>query len=86
MTYPDGRQRRLWPKYDGSYAAEGRRRTPSSGRWKLKGSRICLSQLKPIRAPFAHCMRAPDGGLGTTWTARAVTGETITVTLVRGKK
>jgi hypothetical protein len=85
MTYPDGRQGRLWLAADGTYTAEGRRRTPSSGKWRVKGDRICLTQLKPVRGPFSHCTRAPDGGIGTTWTARAVTGETITVKVMRGR-
>ena len=85
MTYPDGRQGRLWLAADGTYTAEGRRRTPSSGKWKIKGERVCLTQLKPMRGPFSHCTTAPSGGIGTTWKAKAVTGETITVKVVRGR-
>ena len=83
-TYPDARQGRLWLKEDGSYTAAGRRNTPSSGKWSLKGENICLKQRKPISAPFAYCAKAPSGGVGTSWKAKAVTGEPITVKVVRG--
>lgn len=81
-TYPDGRTARLWLARDGTYRGEGRRRTPSSGTWKVKGEKMCLKQIKPIRAPFAFCTPLPAG---RRWTAKAVTGEPIVVQLVRGR-
>jgi hypothetical protein len=83
-TYPDGRTALLWLKADGSYTAIGRRKKPSSGRWSLKGAKICLKQVKPVPGPFSYCTDAPNGAIGTRWKAKAVTGEPITVTLVRG--
>ncbi len=83
-TYPDGRTALLWLKADGTYTAVGRRKTPSSGRWTLKGTKICLKQVKPMPGPFSYCTHAPAGGLGTKWKAKAVTGEPINVTVVRG--
>lgn len=80
-TYPDGRTALLWLKRDGTYDAKGRRRTPSSGTWALKGGKICLKQLKPMRAPFSYCTPLPSG---ETWKAKAVTGEPITVKVVAG--
>jgi hypothetical protein len=80
-TYPDGRTGLLWLKADGTYTAKGRRRTPSSGAWSVKGERICLKQLKPSRAPINYCTPLPEG---ETWAARAVTGEKIKVKLVKG--
>jgi hypothetical protein len=80
-TYPDGRTALLWLKRDGTYDAKGRRRTPSSGTWSLKGGKVCLKQAKPMRAPFSYCTRLPSG---ESWKAKAVTGEPITVRIVAG--
>jgi hypothetical protein len=81
-TYPDGRTGLLWLKRDGTYDAKGRRRTPSSGTWSLKGGKVCLKQLKPMRAPFNYCTGLPSG---SSWKAKAVTGEPITVKIVAGR-
>lgn len=81
-TYPDGRTALLWLKRDGAYSAKGRHRTPSSGTWTLKGDRICLKQIRPVRAPFSYCTRLPESD--SVWTAKAVTGEPIRVRIVRG--
>ncbi|HEX8661595.1 MAG TPA: hypothetical protein VF686_06990 [Brevundimonas sp.] len=81
-TYPDGRTAKLWLNADGTYRGQGRRGKPSSGRWSLKGSKVCLKQSKPMGAPFAYCTPVPKG---TTWSAKAVTGEPIRVRLVPGR-
>lgn len=80
-TYPDGRTALLWLKADGTYTAKGRHRTASSGTWTVKGEKMCLRQKKPIWAPFAFCTAVPSA---TSWTAKAVTGEPITVRIVPG--
>ncbi len=82
-TYPDGRTALLWLKPDGTYAAKGRHRTPSSGTWSLKGQEMCLKQRKPFGAPFSYCTALPAS---TNWTAKAVTGEPIKVRIVPGTK
>lgn len=84
-TYPDGRKAKLWLHPGGTYDGEGRRGKPSSGRWTVKGGEICLKQLKPIRAPFSYCTALPTGALGSTWSAKAVTGEPIRVSVVKGR-
>lgn len=84
-TYPDGRTAKLWLERDGSYRGEGRRGKPSSGRWTLKGEQICLKQRKPFAAPFSYCTPIRSGGVGTSWRAKAVTGEPIRVTVVAGR-
>ncbi len=84
-TYPDGRTARLWLERDGGYAASGRRHDRSSGRWRLKGDAICLRQSRPIPIPFAYCAPVPRGGLGASWSGRAVTGEAIRLQLVAGR-
>jgi hypothetical protein len=80
-TYPDGRKARLWLNPDGSYTAAGRRNDRSSGRWTIKGEKVCLKQSKPFSAPFAFCTPKPAAA---TWNAKAFTGEPIKVRLVDG--
>lgn len=80
-TYPDGRTGLLWLAPDGAYAASGRKRTRSSGRWMIKGAQICLKQSKPWKAPFTYCTELPSA---EAWEARAPTGERITVKLLAG--
>ena len=84
-TYPDGRTAELWLQRDGAYSARGRRGDPSSGHWQIKGDQLCLKQSRPFHAPFSFCTPMPDGGAGASWSAKAVTGEPIRVTLVKGR-
>lgn len=84
-TYPDGRTGKLWLEPGGTYRAQGRRKTFSSGTWAQKGPKICLKQRKPHSIPFSYCTEIRSGGVGTTWTDKAVTGERITVRLVAGR-
>ncbi len=83
-TYPDGRKAELWLHPDGSYSAEGRGHDPSSGHWKVKDEKLCLKQARPFSFPFSFCTPVIQGGIGTTWTTKAVTGEPIRVQLVKG--
>lgn len=83
-TYPDGRTARLWLHPDGAYDGRGRRGKPSSGRWSLRGDRICLKQKKPTPSPISYCTPLPTGGVGAVWSAKAVTGEPIRVSVVKG--
>jgi hypothetical protein len=80
-TYPDGRKAKLWLSEDGAYEAAGRRGDRSNGRWSVKGEKVCLKQSRPIPSPFAFCTPKPAG---LEWTAKAVTGEAISVRLVSG--
>lgn len=84
-TYPDGRKGELWLQAGGAYTAEGRRGDMSSGHWTVKGSQLCLKQAKPIGVPISFCTPIPSSGLSGTWSAKAVSGETITVKLVKGR-
>lgn len=81
-TYPDGRKAHLWLKADGTYSGLGRRKKPSSGVWVIKGSQVCLKQKSPFPAPFSYC--TPQPASAERWTAKAVTGEPITVELAPG--
>jgi hypothetical protein len=81
-TYPDGRKAELYLDRDGTYKATGRRGDASSGAWSVKGDKVCLKQQHPFGAPFSFCTPLPSG---STWTAKAVTGESIQVTIVPGR-
>jgi hypothetical protein len=83
-TYPDGRQAELWLQRDGGYRAEGRRRDPSSGRWQIKGDKLCMKQQRPIPAPFSYCTPLPASGIERPWIGKAFTGEPIRIRLVKG--
>lgn len=80
-TYPDGRTAELWLQRGGDYSAMGRRGDRSSGHWTLKGDRVCLKQSRPFWTPFTYCASLPTG---TTWSAKAVTGEPVKVRVVQG--
>jgi hypothetical protein len=84
-TYPDGRTARLQLEKNGAYKAWGRRGNPSGGRWSVKGDEICLKQTRPFTAPFSYCTAIREGGVGTRWAAKAVTGEPIQVELRAGR-
>lgn len=83
-TYPDGRTSHLWLKADKTYSFEGRRKTPSSGQWRVAGEKICLKQQKPRGIPFSYCTAVVKGGVGTVWDGKAPTGEKIKLELVQG--
>ena len=78
-TYPDGRKAELWMDPSGAYVSEGRRHDRHTGRWTLKGDKVCFQ-----RGIFGYCTRVPTGG-ADAFTTKAVTGETIQVRLVPGR-
>lgn len=84
-TYPDGRQAELWLRRDGSYKMESRSHALSDGHWQVKGDKLCLRQSHPLPAPFSFCTPAP-ATLDHPWTAKAFSGETVTLRLVEGVK
>ncbi|CAN5201281.1 hypothetical protein BH11PSE2_BH11PSE2_22060 [soil metagenome] len=84
-TYPDGRTGRLWLHADGSYSAKGRRGDLSSGRWTIKGPKICLKQAQPVSVPFSFCTPYGGSSVGSSWKGKAVTGEPTTIRLVQGQ-
>jgi hypothetical protein len=84
-TYPDGRHAELWLNRDGTYKAMGRRKDLSDGHWSLKGGKVCLRQSHPLAVPFSYCTPLRAGGVGTSWAAKAVTGEAVKVKIVAGR-
>jgi hypothetical protein len=77
-TYPDGRKAELWLAPDGSYVSEGRRHDRHTGRWTMRGEKVCFKRLI-----FTYCTAIPNG---TEFTTKAVTGETIHVRLEPGRE
>lgn len=77
-TYPDGRTAELWLNPNGTYTSMGRRHDRHSGRWNLKGDKVCFR-----RFWFTYCTEIP--ATQADFTTRAVTGETIRVRLVPGR-
>ena len=84
-TYPDGRTARTWLQPGGRYEGRGRRGGLSSGAWRVRDGQVCFSQRRPIPMPRSFCTPIVRGGVGTSWAARAVTGEQVRVTLVAGR-
>ena len=84
-TFPDGQTHHLWFEQDGAYTAKGRRGKASSGRWSLRGSEVCLQQLRPFPAPVVYCTPVPQDALTATWTSKALNGQPIKLKVVRGK-
>ncbi|MBB5744677.1 hypothetical protein [Brevundimonas variabilis] len=84
-TYPDGRKARAWLTADGRFEGEGRRGGRNAGTWRVRDGKVCFSLRRPIIVPGSYCTPIVRGGIGTRWTATAVTGETITVELVAGR-
>ena len=77
-TYPDGRIAKLWMNPGGTYTSEGRRHDRHSGRWSVKGDKVCFK-----RGLFGYCTAMPSD---SSFTTKAVTGETIQVRLVPGRE
>jgi hypothetical protein len=83
-TYPDKRTAYLWLQKDGDYTGSSRRKTAMSGKWELKGDKICFKQKEPFPAPITYCLDLSSGSPEKGWSAKAVTGEPIHVTIVKG--
>jgi hypothetical protein len=85
-THPDGRKARLWLQRNGAYAAQGRAGERSSGVWKLKGAKLCLTQRKPVPIPIHYCKAFPHVKLGQRWPDVAVNGDKVVNELVPGRR
>jgi hypothetical protein len=84
-TYPDGRTAQLWLQPGGVYTAEGRDHDRSTGHWRVQDGRLCLKQAHPFAFGYVYCTRLAQFSSGSFWISKAVTGETIRITLVRGR-
>lgn len=84
-THPDGRTAKLWLNADHSFSAEGRAGNRSSGTWRLRGDRLCLTQRRPIPIPFSYCHAFPQVSVGGSWNDTASNGEAVVNRVVRGR-
>jgi hypothetical protein len=84
-TYPNGMTAALYLNRDGSYTGQSRRREFIDGRWSLRPGEVCFRQSRPFPIPFSICRPLATPAIGDMWAAKAVTGETLTVTLLAGR-
>lgn len=83
--YPDGRSQKIWLHPDGQWDGLGRDGKPLSGKWTMKGDKVCLRQSRPPTLPFSYCTAFPDDPhIGVTWTSRDMGGTPIRLTVVKG--
>ena len=83
-THPDGRQARLWLSADHTFRAQGRGGNRSSGVWRVRGNRLCLTQRRPISIPFSYCHAFPHVTVGQDWNDTASNGDHVVNRIVRG--
>ena len=83
ITDSRGRISRMWLDRDGRYRGHGD--TRSSGAWRVRGEQLCFTQRRPIPVPISFCTPLVEADVGTRWNARSVTGDPITIEIVRGR-
>lgn len=81
-THPDGRQARLWLSANHTFSAQGRRGNRSSGTWRVRGERLCLTQRRPIPIPIPYCHGFSHHSVGERWNDRASNGDPVTNQIV----
>lgn len=84
-TYPSGRSTRLWLNRNGTYEGQRTNGKRTSGKWSLKGGKVCLKQTKPAGLPLTFCSPVPAGKVGTTWNSKSPKGEPLRNRLVAGR-
>lgn len=82
-THPDGRHASLWLSADHTFRAQGRGGNRSSGVWRARGHRLCLTQRRPISIPFAYCHAFPEVEVGESWNDTASNGDHVVNRIVR---
>ena len=83
ITDSRGEISRMWLDRDGRYRGHGD--TRSSGAWRIRGEQLCFTQRRPIPVPISFCTPLVEADVGTRWNARSVTGDPITIEIVRGR-
>jgi hypothetical protein len=81
--YPDGRSQKIWIHPDGTWNGKSRRGIDLSGRWNMKGDKVCLRQSHPPTLPISFCQTVPRDP-GVELTSRDLTGQTIRLKIVKG--
>jgi hypothetical protein len=81
--YPDGRSQKIWLHPDGTWEGKSRRGNPLSGKWTLRGDKVCLRQSRPPTLPISFCQVMPKDP-DVTMTSKDLTGQTIHLKIVKG--
>jgi len=84
-THPDGRQARLMLAADHTFSARGRAGNRSSGTWRVRGGRLCLTQRHPLPIPFSYCHAFPSISVGAQWNDTASNGDRVINEVVQGR-
>lgn len=84
-THPDGRQARLWLRGDHTFEAQGRAGNRSSGTWRVRAGKLCLTQKRPVAIPFSYCHAFPRVSVGASWRDTASNGNSVVNRIVRGR-
>ena len=85
-TFPHGKSSKTWIDRDGTFESLRVTGKRISGKWQVKGDRVCLRQSKPIYIPISHCERKFAGGVGSTWNSKSPVGEALRNKLVAGQQ
>jgi hypothetical protein len=81
--YPDGRSQKIWLHPDGTWDGKSRRGVALSGKWTMKGDKVCLRQSRPPTLPISFCQAMPKDP-NVTLTSHDLTGQTIRLKIVKG--
>lgn len=81
--YPDGRSQKIWMHPDGTWTGKSRRGLDLSGKWDMKGDRVCLRQTRPPTLPISFCQTLPKDP-DVELTSKDLAGQTIHLKLVKG--
>ena len=85
-VYPDGRSQKIWMQPDGSWVGKSRRGNALAGTWAVKAEKVCVKQSQPPTLPIAYCIAFPaDPHVGSSWSAKDMSGTAITLKIVKGK-
>lgn len=81
--YSDGRSQKVWLQPDGTWSGLSRAGNPLSGKWTLKGEKVCLRQSRPPTLPISFCQALPsDPQAGID--SKDIIGRPIHIKLVKG--
>jgi hypothetical protein len=85
-SFADGRTTRLWMEPDGRFEGQRANGKRISGRWSIKGEKVCFRQLRPVHLPVNFCQPRPEPRVGAAWPGRAPWGEPVQNKLVPGQQ
>ena len=84
--YSDGGWVKHYFDANGAYRADWSSGKRLTGRWSVRGDRVCLNEIRPRFLWIdSFCQDMIDADIGDTWTSRDPLGRRVTNTLVRGR-